>query len=252
MKQVKLLIAVLAVCYTIPNLLAQENQTSLLSIHEDAVITSQEDTYWETAVSLKKMMEENQVKGLTFWGFRMEDGTYMFVSPTENYASLDNNLWAEVSEKAGAEKFQQMMSGFGGTYLSHKDYMAVFHPDKSYKMDDITENDRYREWHFQYVYPDKLDEYNEICDEWLSAFKEVDTPMGFGVYTNGFGMNGPVTVFMIWGENRMDVIEKNNKTTELMDGKREELWKRTKPLLYKLETKSGWLIDDLTYMPSTE
>ena len=248
MKNVSAFLALLVTCSL--SLFAQQNHTSLLSIHEDRVMLSEEDRYWETAESLKKMLEENNVEGMNYWAFRMEDGTYMYVSPSENYASLDQNMWEEAMEKAGADNFKKTMSGFGGTYLSHEDYMVVFHPDKSYKMDDMTENDTSREWYFQYVYEDKLDEYNKILEEWLVAMKAADTPMGFGMYTNGFGMAGPVTVFMTWGENRIDAIEKNNKTTELMKGKRQELWNRTKKLIYKTETRRGWLMKDLSLMPS--
>ena len=233
-------------------LFAQQNHQSLLSIHEDQVMLSEEDRYWEAGENLVKLLDDNNVEGSNFWAFRMEDGTYMFVSPTENYASLDNNMWEEVMEKAGADNFQKAMSGFAGTYLSHEDYMVVFHPDKSYKMDDLSENDLYREWHFQYVYEDKLEEYNKLMDEWLAAFKEVDAPIGYGVYTNGFGMPGPVTVIMIWGENQEDVIKKNKKTTELMNGKRRELWNRTKKIIHKNEVRRGWVMPDLSHMPTTE
>ena len=231
---------------------AQENHNSMLIIHEDHVIISEEDAYWDVAANMKKMLEENNVKDMNYWAFRMNDGTYMFVSPTQSYAALDKNVWASVAEQVGAEKFQEVASGMAGKYLSHKDYMVNFHPDKSYNMEDMNEADTYREWYFQYVYEDKMDEYNALLKEWHEAFTEADTPMGFGFYTNGFGMEGPVAVFMVWGENAIDVREKNSKTTELMDGKRAELWTRTKKLLYKLETRRGWLMEDLTHMPASE
>ncbi len=231
------------------NLFAQETHQSLLSIHEDYVIPSAEDQYWETAQKLTNLLTENKATEPRFWGFSLEGGTYMYVSEAENYASLDTNMWEEIAEKAGSEKVNEVMDGFGGTYRSHIDYMVVFHPEKSFKMDEITNEDVYRQWFFNYIYPEKLDEYYKAVDEWLATSKELNVPMGYGMYSNGFGMAGPVVVYMIWGKTMAEAQEKNAKTTEIMGEKRQELWNKMKSCIYKTETKRGWHLEELSYMP---
>ena len=139
-------IIIIACCF---NLFAQEVHPNLLSIHEDYVIASEVDQYWETAQKLRNMLAENNVTEPKFWGFSLEGGTYMYVSQAENYAALDKNMWQEVAQKAGSEKFNEVMNGFGNTYRSHMDYMVVYHPEKSYKMDEIGEEDVYRQWFLQ-------------------------------------------------------------------------------------------------------
>jgi hypothetical protein len=250
MKNVSSFLTFAILCFICLNLFAQENYRSLLLIHEDKVIPSMEDQYWQTSEKLKKTLEENKVEGLNYWAFRLDDGTYMYVQPLENHAVLDVNLWKEVEDKIGEEAFGELMSGFNGTYLSHRDYIIQFDSSKSYMMEDLSVDDVYREWHFQYIYQEKMDDYMNILDEWKKAFTDVNSPMGYGVYFAGLGMDGPVCVIQFGGENKIDLHEKNNKTTELMNGKRSELWQKTKKFIHKLEIKRGSLMEDLTYMPT--
>jgi len=246
MKRLNALYAIFFACSI--SLFAQQTHPSLLSIHEDHVIFSEEDRYREAAGDLTKILAENQVSKPNFWAFRLEDGTYLYVSPAKNSGSLDDNFWQEVIDKAGQEQFNNIMNKFGNTYFSHQDYMVIYHPDKSFKVDEITEEDVYRQWFFYYLYEDKTDEYFKGVDELLALNKPLNVPMGYGLYTNGFGMEGPVVVFMLWGKDIEEFNEKRRKTMELMGEKQQQIRDKMKNCIYKTETKRGWWMKELTYM----
>jgi len=247
MKQFKLLPALLLLTIQV---CAQSTDPSMVTIHEDKVFIDKSDTYWQTAAELKKTLEANKATGVKYWAFRSDDGSVSYVSPLANFSELDNNIWKDLTTKIGEEKFKQLMAGFNGCYLTHEDYIINYQPDKSFNTESWTEKDVYREMTFYYLYADKVDTYNKLLDEWKAAFSDIKSTMGYQVYSNGFGMSGPVSIVMTWGENENDSQQKYTKTYSGMQAKWDELWKKSQACVYKVEKRRFWFVPELTYFPA--
>ncbi len=244
------LIGTLLFC-TIGGAYAQETpSTQLLMIHEDHVLVDKTSEYTKVGEDLVKLMAQNNFTALTFTGFWLEDNTYMYVSPVENMAQLDNNPWAELAQKAGEDKAEAVMSAFGGTYNTHIDYLAVFHPDLSYKPEQLQEEgNNYREWDFFYYNEINQDQMMAMAREWKKLYEDKNVDIGYTVYTNGLGHEGPVLVIHRWAKDPVEMAQNNQKMNQLFGEAGQKLWERTAALGYRMETKRGWLMPNLSYMP---
>lgn len=230
---------------------AQENSdTQLLWIHEDRVLVDKTSDYIQVGEDLVQLMADNNFTGLSFTAFRLEDNTFMFVSWLENMAQLDNNPWAALAQKAGEDKVQAVMSGFGGKYNSHIDYTAVFHPELSYKAEQLQEEGNYyREWDFFYYNEIHQEEMMSIAKEWKKLYEDNNIEAGYTIYSNGLGHEGPVIVIHRWAKNRVEMAQNAQKTNQTMGEAAQKLWERTEVLGYRMETKRGWLMPNLSYIP---
>ncbi len=246
MKQLKLLPAFFLLVIQV---IAQSADPSMIAIHEDKVLIDKSDAYWNAAAELKKTLEAKKVTGVKYWAFRSDDGSFSFVTPINNFAELDNNMWKNAGNQIGSEIFMKLESAFNGTYLSHQDYIIEYKPDKSFNTESWTEKDVYREMTFYYLYEDKMDIYNKLLDEWKTAFTGINSTMGYQVYSNGLGMSGPVSIVMTWGENENDMQQEYSKTYEAMKAKWDELWKKSQACVYKVEKRRFWFVPELTYFP---
>lgn len=244
------LIASILLCTMQWTIAQQNSNTQLLWIHEDHVLVDKTAEYIEVGEGFVKLMSENDFKGLNFTGFYQDDNTFMFVSFIENLAQLDKNPFADLAAKAGQEKTNAVMSGFGGKYNSHIDYIAIYHPDLSYKSEQLQEEGNiYREWQFFYYNEINQDKMIGLAKEWKKLYEEKNIDVGYTMYTNGLGHEGPVIVVHRWAKNPVEMAQNNQKINELLGDEGRELWERTMKLGYRIEDKSGWLMPNLSYIP---
>jgi hypothetical protein len=230
---------------------AQENSnTQLLWIHEDHVLVDKTPEYIKASEGLVKLLSENDYEELNFVGFYLEDNTFMFVSMIENLAQLDKNPWAQLAQKAGEEKVSTVMSAFGGKYNSHIDYTAVFHPDLSYKPEQLQEEGNiYREWDFFYYNESNHEQMMDMAREWKKLYEEKNIEAGYTLYSNGLGHEGPVIVIHRWAKDPVDLAQRNQKINEIIGETGQKLWEKTMKLGYRMESKRGWLMPNISYQP---
>jgi len=230
---------------------AQESSnTQLLMIHEDHVIVGKTAEYTKVSEGLVKLMNESNFTELTFTGFWLENNTFMFVSWLDNMAQLDTNPWTALAQKAGEEKVETVMSGFGGKYNSHIDYVAHFHPDLSYKAEQLQEegND-YREWDYFYYNEMNQDQMMSMAREWKKMYEDNNIESGYTVYSNGLGHEGPVIVIHRWAKDPVEMAQNNQKINQSFGETGKKLWEKTEALGYRMETRRGWFMPNISYMP---
>ncbi|MBR9999872.1 MAG: hypothetical protein KFF73_12925 [Cyclobacteriaceae bacterium] len=233
-----------------PSYAQQTSGTQLLLIHEDRVMAGKNSEYQKAGEGLAKLLSESNFKDLSFTAFQLDDYTYMYVSPIQNMAQLDVSPWEKLSQQSGEDKVESAMAAFDGTYDTHRDFIAVFHPDLSYKTEKMQEEgNNYRRW--MYFYYNQINQENvmNMVKEWKKLYEENDIPQGYAVYTNGFGHEGPVLVIHSWAKSAADHAQWIEKRNEMLGDKARELWGRTESLAYRIENKTGWLIPNLSYMP---
>lgn len=245
----RLLATVMYMTLPIISLQAQEKLQHLV-IHEDYVLPSQMPKYEEASKNLVKALSENAIADARFWAFWQDDNTCVFASPVENFAALDQNMWKSLEDKIGKDNSETLFKAFDGTYQSHRTFMVNYHPDLSYKADQLsTGNSNYRVWTFLYFYPENQDAMLKISNEWKQLYESKNVPYGYTVYSNGFGMEGPVLVVHDWASSPEEYAKHNDEIQKLMGPELEDLRKRTQSLLYKIDHKTGWYSEDLSYSP---
>ena len=163
---------------------------------------------------------------------------------------LDKNPFKELFDKLGEDGIQKLFSKFNGTYHSHRDFVAVYHPDWSYKPELLEEEgNNFREW--MYLYYDDTDQEAMVnfIKEWKALYESKGIESGYTVYTAGFGHYGPGMVIHTWGKTRADHarIEGENETKLGEDA--HKLWERTSTIVTRQEVKSGYLMEDISYIP---
>jgi hypothetical protein len=228
---------------------AQDN-TQLFLIHEDIVIPAKSSQYDEASKSLKKALVDNNVTGFGYMSFWQNDNTVIHVQPISNYAELDKDFWKELSDKMGKDETEALFAKYEGTYHSHRDFVAVFHPDLSYKPEQAQEGDYiFREWTF--LYYDSKDEKAmfELMEEWKLLYESKNIENGYSIFTAGVGHYGPVIVVYGWAQNEQGYAENNEKNMETLGEERQALMGKTNLLIQKIETKRGWFQEEISYLP---
>ncbi len=251
MKTTRIILLAFILIFTVRWTFAQENPaTQLLLIHEDNVIVGKAAQYAKASVGLKNLLAEVNFKETTYTAFWVDDYTYMYVSPIENMAQLDDSPWVKLSQQAGKDKTEAVFAEFAGTYDTHRDFIAVFHPDLSYKPEQLQEEgNNYREWNYMYYNEIHQDQILDLSREWKKLYEDKNVSNGYTIYTNGFGHKGPVLVIHTWATDPVDHAQKNQKRQELLGEAAQKLWEKTEALAYRIETKSGWVMPDISYIP---
>ena len=156
----RLLAAVMFMTLPIISLQAQEKLQHLV-IHEDYVLPSQMPKYEEASKNLVKALRENAITDAKFWAFWQDDNTYVYATPVENFAALDQSMWKSLEDKIGKGNSETLFKAFDETYQSHRTFMVNYHPDLSYKADQLSNgNSNYRVWTFVF-----LSRKPRCCDE---------------------------------------------------------------------------------------
>ncbi len=227
--------------------------TQLFLIHEDKVLPSMDDKYRNTSAALVKLMHDNTFTGIQFNSFALDDFTYWYVSPIENMAELDNDPFEKLAGIAGKEKMESVFSGFDDTYFSHRDFIAVFHPDLSYKAEQLSEpGNNYREWLYLYYEEKHKENLMDLMKQWKDLFSSKNAPQGYAIYTNGLGHEGPVIVVHTWAKSREEHMATTRKRHEMLGEENNILWKKTRSLAYKIESKTGVHLPEFSYSAARE
>jgi hypothetical protein len=143
--------------------IAQEGmpQGQLMAIHEDAVIPSMLAKYEDAAKNLASQFAKHDVAGMYYTAANANDFAYVYFSPMENMAALDEARagFDKLQEKMGTEAFQTTMQKFEGCYNSHRDYLLRHFPDLSHKPEygrEIADGMPFRHWSFYYIHPARM------------------------------------------------------------------------------------------------
>ena len=104
-------------------------------------------------------------------------------------AALDSNpLNKALNEALGEEGTKALMSGFDGTYDTHKDYILNLSNELSYNSGEIVQEGVYfRHFDYYFPYPGKWDEAKAITKEWNELYTSKNISQGYRIYTGGLG-----------------------------------------------------------------
>jgi len=149
--------------------ISQNNQS--FWIHADQVKPSKQADYEQVAKDFIEACTKYNLKDSDWSTARIDDGTYLTITPISNMADLDKNTLAPLFEKMGEEKFRSIFKRFNECYDKHGDYIVTLNSDLSYMPNGLTlntEGQNYRKWHFLYVTPSN----SQALREKIKAIKD--------------------------------------------------------------------------------
>ena len=183
-----------------------------------------------------------------------EDFLYLFFTPVDNFADIDNMDKAddELAKKIGEEQMQTLMKRFEGTYDYYRDYIARSLPELSYTPENPRlkpEESNFVSTDFYYVQSGKEKEFEEVNKEWVALVKSKNIADGYSLGVRIMGTELPVYIGNSRGKNAADYFSQGEKNWALIKDEGTALWKKTMALCRKFESRNSWRRSDLSYIP---
>lgn len=252
MKAVKLICLLFALLVLLPNgLFAQNaNANQAFWVHEDQVKPSMMKEYEAVTKDFIAECKKHDIRDADWTTARIDDGTYLNISPIRNMADLDKNTLAPLSEKMGEDNFRAIFNRFDKCYDTHRSYVVHLISNMSYMPDGLSTNtpgEDYRRWHFLHVTPQNVANLRNKMMELKDLYEKKGSKEHFRVYRNGFGSPGDYYLVVISAKDGQSYEKTSDETYKLLGAEGEKLFGDLMQYVQKYETKSGWMRPDLAY-----
>ncbi len=233
-----------------------ESKGQLLWVHAD-VVTPSKVAQYEAAVKELVAQFAMHKFAVPFQTYMQDDFHYIYVSPLDNFSSLDNleKAVAEFNKKQGKEKSEELDKRFAGTFEHHQTFVSRHMTDLSYDPAQPRikiEEAGFRHWEYYYIEAGKEKEVREIAKAYLELFKSKNIPDGYNLFMREMGSEMPLVVVVTWGKNAPDYSSETEKIDAMLGEEGKALAARAMAITRKFEQKDGWARPDLSYMPTTE
>jgi len=249
-KSINALIATLLVFMLVPlTTLAQEGKTQKFVVHEDVVKPHKMMAYEKASKAFVATLKEHAGPEAHFMAMSSDDMRYIFISPIDNMAALDKNPFAKLEESLGKEATKEVFESWNGMFETHYDYILNLNPALSYNSGEIMEQGvNFRKIDYYYIFPDKMEEAFAIAKEWKELHANNNIASGYRVYSGGMGTE-PMLMVVSWAKDAVQMEQNSMKVRETLGEAGQELYARTLALTKRMESITGWMRPDLSYMP---
>ena len=232
---------------------AQQTSTKQAYVfHSDPVYPSKLTEYEAVARKLSEKCTKHKTKA--GWAtFKMNGTNYVYVSPIENMAELDENAFSDLQEKIGNEAFGNLFNEFNPFYDSHSDYVMILDKELSYMPSgiNITPKDlNYRHNTLYYFTPKNYDKAVEIAKEFKKLYAKKGSKEYYRVYHSGFGTSGNYILVARASKNAAEFEKARMESNALLGEEAGKLFNKLLAVLLKSETMTGYLIPELSYFPN--
>lgn len=222
-------------------------------IHEDRVKPNMTDEYEQISKDLVAACKEHNVQETRWLTMSLNDNSYLYITPIENFAEMDKDGLATLSEKMGKDKMSQLFERFNPTYDEHGDYMVYLHKKLSYMPGGVSqtiEGQNYRTLYYNYVTPENDAKYVAVLKKMKAAFEKNNSSMHYRVYKTGFGVMGTYYMIAVAAESSLDNAQTGDENWNLMKDDFDPLLKEMSQYTWKMDEKRGWMREDLGYIPA--
>jgi hypothetical protein len=123
-------------------------------------------------------------------------------------------------------------------------------PELSYLPDNSTTwnaTSSYREWSYYYLKPGTEAAVEKILASWRDLYKSKDVKMGFRVFTNFVGGDGPLIILTTWANDPMDYQTTLEETLKLLGTDGAGLMEAMLKNVNKTKTIEGWYLPQYSY-----
>ena len=168
----------------IPMILSAQNDNSYQSywVHEDRVKLNKTEEYEQITKDLVAACKEHNVQETQWITLALNDNSYLYVSPIENFADLDKNAFKTLIEKMGEDKVSALFDRFSSTYDEHGDYIVYLNKELSYMPGGISqtiEGQNYRIMYYSYVTPENDKHFSATLKKCKAAFEKHDSKLHY-------------------------------------------------------------------------
>lgn len=179
------------------------------------------------------------------------DDRFLYVSPMENFAELDKNVFADMAEKMG-EDFGKMFEKFDECYDKHADYILVLNEELSYMPNGISqtqEGENYRKYYVMYHTPSNHDSLKEAIQDVKELFVSKGSKEYYRIYHSDFGTDEDYYLVAISSKDPVDAATKSKENDELLGEDAKTVFGNLMKSTERFEEFSGWMRTDLFYSP---
>lgn len=254
MKLLKLSLFVFAMTFMPFTSFSQEkNDYPAYWIHEDRVKPGMNEEYEQIAKDLVAACKEHNVQETQWLTMALNDNSYLYITPMKNFAELDADGFATLSEKMGKDKVNALFERFNNTYNEHGDYVVYLNKKLSYMPGGISqtvEGQNYRTLYFNYVTPENDKGFHDTMKKMKEAFEKNNSKLHYRVYKTGFGVMGTYYMVALAAESNLDSAKKGDDNWNAMKDDFEPLLKELSKHTWKTDEKRGWMREDLGYIPA--
>lgn len=236
----------LALCLT----LNISNAQKMFQVHQDNVKPSMMLEYEKIAKEFHAACVEHNLQ--TKWLVTtMDDFSYLYVTPIENFADLDKRPFADMA-KAMGDKFGDMFNRFDKCYDSHGDYIIVMDEELTYMpegIDQVQEGMDYRDYYFIHYTPENGKGLREAMESVKDMFADKGSKSHYRVYRTAFGSMDSYYMVAMSSKDAMDSAQKEKANQDLLGPERFEVFNKVLKYADKMEEVTGEIRRDLTYNP---
>ncbi len=252
MKPFKLLyLAVL--CLLAGPLLAQSENYETFRVHEDVVKPSKVSDYEAVAKEFLGNLKKYNIQDMNFIVTNTDDNRYLYVSPLENMAELDNPLFRTLSEKMGKDALAALFQKMDKCYDTEQDYILHLDKELTYMPSGITQTPEgrdYRKFHYLWVSPSNRDVVREKMKAVTELFASKGSKEYYRVYRSGFGVRGEYYMVAVAAKDELESAQLSMDNSELLGDEGKKAFDALFSSLLKYEQVSGRMRPDLYYQPA--
>ena len=246
-----LLLAVMLLLFNTAH--AQEKKNQAYYIHEDQVKPSMLQEYEAVSKDFMEACKEHDLQDVAWNIAATSTNKYLTISPIENMAELDNNVFAPLMEKMGEEAFRDIFKRFNKCYDVHRDYIVYLNKELTYMPEGIdinTEGKNYRKWHRLYVAPENIQNLKGKLKELKALFEKKGSKEYYRIYHSGFGTEGVYYVAVLSAKDAEDYARQSKENQALLGEEGKQLFAEMMKYVLRYEMDEGEMRPDLAYAPS--
>ena len=234
--------------------MAQEKaKNQLFSVHEDVVKPSMVAEYEMLAKQLAAALKEHDIKGVEYLSAVTDDFRYLYVTPIENMAELDNNYFATLAEKMGGDNLGELFSKMDQCYEKHGNYMITMDTEMSHMPEGISQTQEglpHRTFFEYHVTPANIRALSEVGMRIKEYHAAHESPLHYRVYRKGFGGLGDYFLIAVSSKDAAHFESIMNETMALLGEEYGALINEALSLTTRFDTYQGTIRPDLSYFPA--
>lgn len=243
------LLLTFALCLTINFSQAQKRYW----VHQDNVKPSMVAEYEKITKEFNAACKEHNVQ--TSWiTVTTSDFKYLYVTPIENMADLDQRPFADMAKEMG-DDFGKMFERFDKCYDSHGGYIITLDEDLTYMPDGISltqEGQNHRKYYYLYYTPENQAKLREGMKAIKEMFASKESKEYYRIYRSGFGTMESYYMVAISAKDEIDSATRGKANDELLGDGRHEVFANLMKYVSRFEELSGEIRPDLGYSPKEE
>lgn len=218
-------------------------------IHEDVVKPNMVEKYENATKNLISELSRHEISGINWLCSSTNNFKYWMVSPIDNMADLDRNLFKPLKEKMGTTSYSDMWDMYNECYDSHGSFILMLDKDLSYMpngWDISTPGEDYREFDTYHIKPEFLAEANTTAGLIQDLYETKKSAVPYRVYKSGFGAMGPYFMVVAGAKNAADYAEKNAANGKLLGEEFAPLYEKFLSYCWKVDREHGSIRLDLS------